>query len=68
MAARSSWKSYFKLSLVSVPAKAYTATASGSGEVHLNQLHADCNSRINYKKSCPIHGEVKGDQIVTGYE
>src|SRR5262249_45664735 len=34
----------------------------------LNQLHAECNSRINYKKTCPIHGEVPNDQIVSGYE
>lgn len=68
MAARSSWKGFLKLSLVSVPVKAYTATASGGGEVRLNQLHAECHSRINYKKSCPIHGEVSGEQIVSGYE
>jgi DNA end-binding protein Ku len=68
MAARSSWKGYLKLSLVSVPVKAYTAATSGGGEISLNQLHAECHSRINYKKSCPIHGELKQDQIVSGYE
>jgi non-homologous end joining protein Ku len=52
-------------SLVSVPVKAYTATDS-SGEVHLNQLHADCNSRIHNKKTCPSHGEASNDQIVSG--
>src|SRR5262249_18762778 len=52
---------------ISVPVKAYTATDS-SGEVHLNQLHRDCNARIQYKKTCPIHGEVFNDQIVSGYE
>ncbi len=68
MAARSSWKGFLKLSLVSVPVKAYTAAASGGGEIHLNQLHAECHSRIQYKKVCPLHGEVKSDQIVSGYE
>jgi len=68
MPARSSWKGFLKLSLVSVPVKAYTATASGGAEVHLNQLHAECHSRIQYKKTCPIHGEVPSDQIVSGYE
>jgi DNA end-binding protein Ku len=68
MAARSSWKGFLKLSLVSIPVKAYTATASGGGGIHLNQLHAECHSRINYKKTCPIHGEVSNDQIVSGYE
>ena len=68
MAARSNWKGFLKLSLVSVPVKAYTATASESGGVKLNQLHAGCNSRIKYQKVCPIHGEISGDQIVSGYE
>src|SRR6185436_5718952 len=68
MAARSSWKGFLKLSLVSIPVKAYTASASGGTEIRLNQLHAECNSRINYKKTCPIHGEIPNDQIVSGYE
>ena len=53
MAARSAWKGYLKLSLVSVPVKAYTVAATGSGEIHLNQLHAECNSCIQYKKIVP---------------
>jgi DNA end-binding protein Ku len=68
MAARSSWKGYLKLSLVSVPVKAFTANSSGASDVRLNQLHADCHSRIQYKKTCPIHGEVKQDGIVSGFE
>src|SRR5262249_17899663 len=68
MPPRSSWKGFLKLSLVSVPVKAFTATASAGGEIHLNQLHAECHSRIQYKKTCPIHGEVSNDQIVSGYE
>lgn len=68
MAARSSWKGFLKLSLVSIPVKAYTASSSGGGEISLNQLHADCHSRIKYQKLCPIHGEVTQDQIIMGYE
>src|ERR1700676_4378211 len=68
MAPRSTWKGYLKLSLVSVPVKAYTATASEAREIRLNQLHAECNSRIQYKKNCPVHGEVPNDEIVSGYE
>lgn len=68
MAARSTWKGFIRLSLVSIPVKAYTATPSQSGEIRLNQLHKDCNSRIKYQKVCPIHGEVKQDEIVSGYE
>jgi len=68
MPARSTWKGYLKLSLVSVPVKAYTATTSSGGEIRLNQLHANCNSRIQYKKVCPVHGEVPNNEIVSGYE
>ncbi len=67
MAPRSSWKGYLKLSLVSVPVKAFTAHDT-SEEIHLNQLHAACNSRVRYLKVCPEHGELKSDEIVSGYE
>jgi DNA end-binding protein Ku len=68
MAATPSWKGFLKLSLVTFPVKAYTATASGGGRIQLNQLHSKCNSRIQYKKNCPIHGEVPNSDIVSGYE
>src|SRR5216684_7378144 len=68
MATRFSWKGYLQLSLVCVPVKAYSTFSSGGGEIHLNQLHADCHRRIQHKKFCPLHGEVSTDQIVTGYE
>src|SRR5262245_40199600 len=68
MAARSSWKGFLKLSLVNVPVKAYTARVSGGGGISLNQLHNTCKSRIQYKKTCPVHGEVKQEDIVSGYE
>lgn len=64
---RTSWKGFLKLSLVSVPVKAFTVSDS-SAEVRLNQLHKDCNSRIKYQKICPEHGELKSDNIVSGYE
>jgi DNA end-binding protein Ku len=68
MAARSQWKGFLKISLVSVPVRAYTATSSGGGDIRLNQLHAECHSRIKYQKTCPVHGPVPNDQIVSGYE
>jgi DNA end-binding protein Ku len=64
---RATWKGFIKLSLVSVPVKGYTATSS-SESVSLNQLHDQCHSRIQYKRSCPIHGEVPNDEIVKGYQ
>src|SRR4051794_39815476 len=68
MAAHPYWKGFLKLSLVTVPVSAHTTTSSGGAKITLNQLHAECNSRIRYKKTCPIHGEVTNDQIVSGYE
>jgi DNA end-binding protein Ku len=68
MAMRSSWKGYLKLSLVSVPVQAINASVASGGEIHFNQLHSECHSRIRYQKVCPIHGEVDKDQIVLGYE
>jgi DNA end-binding protein Ku len=67
MPPRSTWKGFLRLSLVSVPVKAYTANATAA-EIHLNQLHKACHSRIKYKKTCPIHGEVPNEEIVSGYE
>ncbi len=67
MAPRSSWKGFLKLSLVSVPVRAFTANNT-SEEIRLNQLHSECNSRVKYKKVCPEHGELSNDQIVSGYE
>jgi DNA end-binding protein Ku len=67
MPARSLWKGHIRLSLVSVPVRAYTASDSG-GEVHLRQLHRECHSPINYRKVCPIHGELQASDIVSGYE
>lgn len=68
MPPRSSWKGFLRLSLVTVPVQAINAAASGDGELHFNQLHSTCHSRIRYQKVCPIHGEVSNDEIVRGYE
>lgn len=67
MAPRSSWKGYLKLSLITVPVKAYTANNT-SETLRLNQLHKDCHSRVKYQKVCPEHGELKQTEIVSGYE
>ena len=67
MSMRYSWKGFVKLSLVTIPVKAYPVAVSGS-EVHLHQLHAACKSRVKYKKTCPLHGELTQSDIVCGYE
>lgn len=65
---RASWKGFIKLSLVSIPVKGYTAAVSGGGKIAFHQLHAPCHNRIRYQKVCPVHGVVKEDEIVKGYE
>lgn len=67
MAPRSSWKGFLRLSLVSVPVRAFTANNT-TEEIRLNQLHDECHSRVRYQKICPEHGVLKSDQIVSGYE
>jgi DNA end-binding protein Ku len=57
-----------RISLVSVPVKAFSASAAGSGKIAFNQLHEPCGRRIQYKKFCPIHGQITQDEIVSGYE
>ncbi|MCB9880792.1 MAG: Ku protein [Planctomycetes bacterium] len=68
MPPRSSWKGFLKLSLVSVPVKAYSASST-SGEIRLNQLHKDTMQRIRYLKVVNGSSEpVPSDDIVSGYE
>jgi DNA end-binding protein Ku len=57
-----------KFNLIAVPVKAYGVTVSGGGKIGFHLLHRKCNSRIRYKKVCPIHGEVSKDEIVSAYE
>jgi DNA end-binding protein Ku len=68
MAARATWKGYLKISLVNIPIKVFPATESG-GSISFNQLHADCQTRIQQKKWCPhCQREVPNTEIVKGYE
>lgn len=68
MASRPYWKGFIRFSLVSVPVQAFTAAVSESGKIRFNQLHKDCNQRVQYRKTCPVHGELRADEIVSGYE
>jgi DNA end-binding protein Ku len=63
---RPSWSGLLRLSLVSVPVKAYPAVSTSS-VTHFHQLHADCGQRIRYQKQCPQHGPVDAAAIVRGY-
>jgi len=68
MAARATWKGYLKVSLVNIPIKVFPATES-SAMISFNQLHGECNTRINQKKWCShCEREVPNSEIVKGYE
>src|SRR5215211_3426901 len=68
MAARVTWKGYLKVSLVNIPIRVFPATDSAA-TVSFNQLHAECQTRIQQKKWCPKHDrEVSNNEIVKGYE
>jgi len=64
---RPSWSGLLRISLVSVPIKAYPAVRSATASP-FHFLHADCGQRIRYEKHCPQHGAVPADAIVRGYE
>jgi DNA end-binding protein Ku len=61
------WKGYLKLSLVSVPVAAMSAN-NPKARPQFHQVHAECNNRIRYKKTCPVHGEVPNEEIVSAFE
>lgn len=68
MAARATWKGHLKLSLVTIPIRVFPATDSHA-TISFNQLHAECQTRIQQRKWCPhCEREVRNDEIVKGYE
>jgi DNA end-binding protein Ku len=68
MAARATWKGFLKISLVNIPIKVFPATESG-GSISFNQLHGECQTRIQQKRWCPhCDREVPNAEIVKGYE
>ncbi|HEX3315781.1 MAG TPA: Ku protein, partial [Gemmataceae bacterium] len=64
---RSSWDGFLRLSLISIPVRAFNSAEPNHGAVRFNQIHKNCGERIRYKKTCPIHGEVDKDEVVSGY-
>ena len=68
MAARATWKGFLKISLVNIPIKVFPATES-SGSISFNQLHGECQTRIQQKRWCPhCNREVPNSEILKGYE
>ena len=68
MAARATWKGFLRVSLVNIPIKVFPATES-SATISFNQLHNECQTRIQQKRWCPTcNKEVANTDIVKGYE
>jgi DNA end-binding protein Ku len=68
MAARPTWKGYLKVSLVTIPVKVFPATESAAA-LSFNQLHAECQTRIQQKRWCPhCEREVANTELAKGYE
>jgi DNA end-binding protein Ku len=65
---RASWKGEMQLGLFRFHVEAINAHSRSGSDIHFHQLHAECHSRIQYEKVCPIHGEVTQEEIVLGYE
>ena len=68
MAARPTWKGHLKISLVNIPIRVFPATDSAS-TISFNQLHAECETRLQQKRWCPhCEREVPISEVVKGYE
>ena len=61
-------KGFLKISLVNIPVRVFPATDSAA-TISFNQLHAECQTRIQQKRWCPnCEREVPISEIVKGYE
>jgi DNA end-binding protein Ku len=68
MAARATWKGFLRISLVNIPIKVFPATES-SATISFNQLHNECQTRIQQKRWCPTcNKEVANTDLVKGFE
>jgi DNA end-binding protein Ku len=68
MPARPTWKGFLKISLVNIPIRVFPATDSAA-TISFNQLHAECQTRIQQKRWCPkCEREVPNSEIAKGYE
>jgi DNA end-binding protein Ku len=68
MPARPTWRGYLKISLVNIPIKVFPAT-DATATLSFNQLHAECQTRIQQKRWCPhCEREVPNTDLVKGYE
>ncbi len=68
MPPRPTWKGFLKVSLVNIAVKVFPATESAA-TLSFNQLHGECQTKIQQKKWCPhCEREVTTSELVKGYE
>jgi DNA end-binding protein Ku len=68
MAQRPTWKGALKISLITIPVRAYPATRPNA-DVSFHQFHRKCHTLIQLRKWCPhCHIEVPPEDIVKGHE
>src|SRR3954463_4413366 len=68
MAARPTWKGFLKISLVNIPVRVFPATDSAA-TISFNQLHGECQTRIQQKRWCPkCEREVPISEVAKGFE
>ena len=68
MPPRPTWKGFLKVSLVNIAVKVFPATESAAS-LSFNQLHAECQTRIQQKRWCPhCEREVANTELAKGYE
>lgn len=61
------WKGSLSFGLVNVPVRMYAATESK--DIKLRYLHRDCQTPIQYTRTCPTcNRAVEWEEIVRGYE
>lgn len=65
---RPAWKGLLRFNLVSIPVRAFPARVKDASHIDLDWLHRDCGERIQYRKVCPVHGEVTKDEIISAYK
>ena len=64
---RSLWKGAITFGMVAIPAKLFGATEER--KVSFHQVHAECSSRIQMPRWCPVcDRKVESDELVKGFE
>lgn len=65
--ARAIWNGAISFGLVTIPVRLHGAIEER--DISFNQLHAEDNGRIRYKRFCEVCGkEVSQDEIIKGYQ